>query len=53
MKKVLITGWNKWIGLATTELFLEKWFKVIILARDFSNFKIENNNLEKIEFVLI
>jgi len=52
MKKVLITGWNKWIGLATTELFLEKWFKVIVLARDFSNFKIENNNLEKIEFDL-
>ena len=52
MKKVLITGWNKWIGLATTKLFLEKWFRVIILARDFSDFKIKNDNLEKIEFDL-
>jgi len=52
MKKVLITGWNKWIGLATTKLFLEKWFKVLVLARDFSEFKIENENLEKIEFDL-
>lgn len=52
MKKVLITGWNKWIGLATTILFLEKWFKVIVLSRDFSNFKIEDNNLEKIKFDL-
>ncbi len=52
MKKVLITGWNKGIGLATTKLFLEKWFEVIILARDFSDLKIENNNLEKIKFDL-
>ena len=52
MKKVLITGWNKWIWLATTKLFLEKWFRVLVLARDFSHFKLEDNNLEKIEFDL-
>lgn len=52
MKKVLITGWNKWIWFATTQLFLEKWFYVIVLARDFSEFTIENKKIERIEFNL-
>ncbi len=53
MKKVLITWWNKGIGLETTKLFLEKWFEVVVLGRDFSNFKLENKNLSTIEFDLV
>ncbi len=52
MKKVLITGWNKWIGLATTELFLEKGFEVVIVARDFSNFTPDDKNIQTISFDL-
>lgn len=51
MKTVLITGGNKGIGLATTELFLNEGYKVIAIGRDFSNFKFNNNkNVEKIRF---
>ena len=50
-KTVLITGGNKGIGLATTELFLNEGYKVIAIGRDFSNFKFDNNeNVEKIQF---
>lgn len=50
-KTVLITGGNKGIGLATTELFLNGGYKVIVIGRDFNNFKFNNNeNVEKIEF---
>lgn len=34
MKKVLITGGNKGIGLACTRIFLERGFEVIVTARD-------------------
>lgn len=34
MKKVLITGGNKGIGLACTHVFLENGFEVIVTARD-------------------
>jgi len=50
-KTVLITGGNKGIGLATTEFFLNKGYKVIVIGRDFSNFKFNNNeNVEIIKF---
>lgn len=52
MKKVLITGGNKGIGLATTKLFLGNNFHVIVVARDFTDFKLENQNLEKVKFDL-
>lgn len=38
MKKVLITGGNKGIGLAITRLFLSNNYEVIVVARDFSKF---------------
>src|SRR6266498_5570304 len=37
LKTVLITGGNKGIGLETTRLFLQFGYKVIIVARDFSD----------------
>ncbi|ADL53166.1 SDR family oxidoreductase [Clostridium cellulovorans] len=50
-KTVLITGGNKGIGLATTELFLNEGYKVIVIGRDFTNFKFNNNeNVEKVQF---
>ncbi len=51
MKKVLITGGNKGIGLETTKLFLEAGYKVIVVARDFASFPLKDNeNVEMIEF---
>ncbi|WP_127470588.1 SDR family NAD(P)-dependent oxidoreductase [Thiomicrorhabdus aquaedulcis] len=39
-KRVLITGGNKGIGLALTQLFLQKTeFDIVVVARDFSGFK--------------
>jgi len=35
-KHVLITGGNKGIGLETSRLFLDRGFKVTVIARDFS-----------------
>ena len=52
MKKVLITGGNKGIGLATTKKFLANSYEVIVVARDFSTLKIKHQNLKLIEFDL-
>ncbi|MCL5073798.1 MAG: SDR family oxidoreductase [Actinobacteria bacterium] len=49
MKKVLITGGNKGIGLEITKLFLENGYQVFVLARDFKNFSLK---AEKIVFDL-
>lgn len=43
MKKAVITGGNKGIGLKTTELFLEAGYKVIVIARDFTDFPYTNH----------
>ena len=40
-KTVLITGGNKGIGLKATKIFQQHGFRVIIVARDFSNGAIE------------
>ena len=37
LKTVLVTGGNKGIGLETTRLFLQLGYKVIVVARDFSD----------------
>lgn len=54
MKKVLITGGNKGIGLEITKFFIKKSkehdFDITVVARDFSDFKYENVN--KIQFDL-
>lgn len=51
LKKVLITGGNKGIGLETTRLFLENNYQVIIIARDYKNFEFyDNKNVEMIEY---
>ncbi len=52
MKKVLITGGNKGIGQAITKKFLDNNCKVFVIARDFSEFTLQNPNLEKNEFDL-
>ena len=39
MKTVLITGGNKGIGLELTREFLDLDYRVIVVARDFKNFK--------------
>jgi 3-oxoacyl-[acyl-carrier protein] reductase len=50
--RVLVTGGNKGIGLEVTKEFLKRGFQVVVVARDFSNFTIENENLTAIEYDL-
>ena len=53
MKKVLITGGNKGIGLEVTKLFLENNYEVIIIARDYNDFELnDNKNVKKIQYDL-
>ena len=52
-KTVLITGGNKGIGLEVTKQFLNLEYNIIIIARDFKNFKFKNNSkVKQIEFDL-
>jgi NAD(P)-dependent dehydrogenase (short-subunit alcohol dehydrogenase family) len=46
MKKVLITGGHKGIGLATTKLFLEGNYEVVVVGRDFTNFDLDAETVE-------
>lgn len=51
MKTVLITGGNKGIGLETTRFFLERNYKVIVVARDFTEFEFAaNDQVQSIQF---
>ena len=52
MKKALITGGNKGIGLELTKMFLALNYEVVVIARDFSNFKLKEQ-VECIEFDLV
>ncbi len=52
-KTVLITGGNKGIGLETTEKFVSTGHKVIVLARDFKNFRLKDHpQVETLEYDL-
>ncbi|NOZ89786.1 MAG: SDR family oxidoreductase [Epsilonproteobacteria bacterium] len=52
MKKALITGGNKGIGLELTKMFLALNYEVIVIARDFSNFELKEQ-VECIAFDLV
>jgi len=43
LKRVLVTGGNKGIGLAVVKKFIELDYEVIVVARDFSNFELKDN----------
>jgi 3-oxoacyl-[acyl-carrier protein] reductase len=52
-KTVLITGGNKGIGLSTTEKFVDAGYTVIVVARNFDDFKFNGHqNVQIIEFDL-
>ena len=50
--KALITGGNKGIGLELTKMFLALNYEVVVIARDFSNFKLKEQ-VECIKFDLV
>lgn len=51
---VLITGGNKGIGLSTTERFVNAGYTIIVVARNFDNFKFNDHpNVKTIEFDLV
>lgn len=53
MKRVLITGGNKGIGLEISKLFYRNGFEVIVVARDYSTFSPElKDAVKKIQFDL-
>lgn len=52
MKKVLITGGNKGIGLAITKKFLENNYEVYVVCRDIENFKLKHKNLQTVQYDL-
>jgi len=53
-KTVLITGGNKGIGLSTTEKFVDAGYAVIVVARNFDNFKFNGHSRVKtIKFDLV
>lgn len=53
MKRVLITGGNKGIGLEITRLFMEKEYQIVIIARNFEDFPYKDNkNIELIPYDL-
>ncbi len=45
LKKALITGGNKGIGLVTTQLLVAAGYKVYVLARDFTDFSLNDEAL--------
>lgn len=50
-KTVLITGGNKGIGLAVTEIFLNRGDKVIVVGRDFASFPYKDDpNVQMVPF---
>ncbi|WP_228712730.1 SDR family oxidoreductase [Halarcobacter mediterraneus] len=51
MKRVLITGGNKGIGLKVVEKFLEFDYEIIVVARDFSSFPYKDK-VQTIEYDL-
>ena len=51
-KTVLITGGNKGIGLSVTEKFSHAGYDVIVVARDFSKFTLNKDNIKIINFDL-
>ncbi|MFZ5774661.1 MAG: SDR family NAD(P)-dependent oxidoreductase [Thermodesulfobacteriota bacterium] len=51
-KTVLITGGNKGIGLAVTEKFLAAGHAVIVVARDFSTFPLQDPKLTIVQYDL-
>jgi len=54
MRKVaLVTGGNKGIGLEVTRYFLHKDYRVIVIARDFSDFEFSRNtDVEQVAYDL-
>ena len=53
LKKVLVTGGNKGIGLAVSRAMLELGYEVIVVARDFSDFPLGGlPNIKEIEYDL-